>query len=504
MAKEIYQAIGRRICIYLLLLLTACKAGGSREEAQAAHRVCGSCHLFPDPSLLPAACWDKQVLPQMALRMGVMSGWNGGPLSAEQEKLRPLQPLISEAEWKAIRHYYLSQAPAKLQSDVIPEPVANIGVLFEIRHVRLPGERAANISCIRINPVQRELYAADAVNHLCWYVNAEGIATHARRTGDAVITDMQVSGRQVLETVIGTSLNLTTAKNGAVQYRQLYDDKPGTTVLQQLYRPVQTLSADLDADGIPELLTAEFGVDEGKLSIHAKANRNGYTENVIYALPGTVHMAVTDMNRDGRPDILALSSQGNELLQWFENLGKLEFTPHTLLRFPPVYGSSGFDTADMDDDGLTDIIYTCGDNADFSPVMKPWHGIYIYHNNGNGTYTQQVFLPQNGAYKALARDFNNDGQTDIACISYFPDTTASPQDEFRLYIKTGSAYQLYSNHLGNVGRWLVMDAADIDGDGDCDIALGSYPMMMTSPGGYRAQWQQGPGVVLLINKMCGN
>jgi len=41
------------------------------------------------------------------------------------------------------------------------------------------------------------------------------------------------------------------------------------------------------------------------------------------------------------------------------------------------------------------------------------------------------------------------------------------------------------------GRWLVMDAADIDGDGDQDIVLGSFPegpQTIFIPEDLRNQW----------------
>ena len=46
----------------------------------------------------------------------------------------------------------------------------------------------------------------------------------------------------------------------------------------------------------------------------------------------------------------------------------MELSSQELLRFQPVYGSSYFEFADFNKDGHKDILYTCGDNADFSPM----------------------------------------------------------------------------------------------------------------------------------------
>ncbi|MBV8255525.1 MAG: VCBS repeat-containing protein [Chitinophaga sp.] len=480
----------------MALYVTGCDNDNGEQIAQ---RTCGSCHLFPKPSLLPAGIWEQHVLPQMAKRLGITTELGGKQLSELERRQVPAQPLISEAEWKSIKRYYLSHAPASLTDSPAVPVGANIGSLFRIQQVQLPAAKPANISCVRINPPKHELYAADAVNHCIWYIDQLGIATNVYKNENETITDIQLENEEALETSIGPSLNLTPEKLGSVSRRGLYTGQKGQLLLNHLYRPVQTLSCDVDGDQQPEMITCEFGVDEGKLSVW-KNNGNGYTEKVLYNVPGAIHMAVTDMNGDGRPDILALFGQGNEQLLWFENKGHLTWEPHVLLRFPPVYGSTSFDIADMDGDGRPDIIYTCGDNADYSPVLKPYHGIYIYHNDGGQSFSLRTFLPQNGAYKVLARDFDGDGDIDLASIAYFPNTNAEFQDEFRLYLNNNGKFSMLTNHLGNLGRWLVMDAADIDGDGDCDIVLGSFPMMVMAPGGYRKEWQQGSGVVLLLNQ----
>ena len=60
------------------------------------------------------------------------------------------------------------------------------------------------------------------------------------------------------------------------------------------------------------------------------------------------------------------------------NKGNGQFEEKRVLRFPPMYGSSFFELVDFNKDGFQDFIYTCGDNADYSQVLKPYHGIYIY------------------------------------------------------------------------------------------------------------------------------
>ncbi len=61
-----------------------------------------------------------------------------------------------------------------------------------------------------------------------------------------------------------------------------------------------------------------------------------------------------------------------------------------------------------------DILYTCGDNSDFSKVLKPYHGVYIFTNQSNWKFKQTYFYHIDGCTKAIAADFDHDGDLDVA------------------------------------------------------------------------------------------
>jgi hypothetical protein len=108
-----------------------------------------------------------------------------------------------------------------------------------------------------------------------------------------------------------------------------------------------------------------------------------------------------------------------------------------------------------------------------------------------------------GAYKVLAHDYDQDGDLDIAAISFFPDYLKSPEKSFVYLSNEGEfSFQVYSFPEATRGRWIVMDAGDLEGDGDIDIALGSF--VDFAPEGDTTelydQWlKNSPSVILLEN-----
>lgn len=488
----------------LFYLVSACTQQADGESL--ARQYCQSCHLFPEPSLLPKLSWKQSVLPQMGFYLGIEAeaetGWDKAPSSPLPPGTQPLAHL-SRAEWDRIVAYYVAAAPDSLTHQ------KNAITLLD----SLPGfsaqQPAHSFSSPAVSHIQIDTLHQPASLLVC-DINLQAIRRYSSRlkltdsvsfNGGAIV-DLDIHPEYLYACNVGV-LSPNDGRSGRIQ--QLTNAggplRLDTAALaRNLARPVSVTAADLDQDGLEDLLVCEFGHHAGALSWQKNLGNGHYESRVLRAMPGAIECHIQDVNGDGRPDIWALFTQGDESIYLFLNKGLGEFEEKLILRFPPAYGSSSFSLADVNGDGKQDLLYTCGDNSDFSPILKPYHGLYIYLNAGNDQFQQAYFFPMNGCYKATARDFDADGDLDIALISFFADYRHKPEEGF-VYLKQETAMQFsaFSLKLALAGRWLTMTVNDLTGDGKPDIVLGNL-----SIGPYNIKpaipWSEGPAFLLLENR----
>lgn len=126
--------------------------------------------------------------------------------------------------------------------------------------------------------------------------------------------------------------------------------------------------------------------------------------------------------------------------------------------------------------------------------------MYIFINDKSNHFTQKFFYPIDGCYKAIARDYDGDGDLDIATISFFADYEKQPEEGFVYFENEGNFnFQPYALKGTQVGRWLTMDAGDFNGDGKTDLILGNFsvgPSMMQ----HKVDWKLAPPFIILKNK----
>ncbi|MEL6276208.1 MAG: VCBS repeat-containing protein, partial [Bacteroidota bacterium] len=259
-------------------------------------------------------------------------------------------------------------------------------------------------------------------------------------------------------------------------------------IIKHLRRPTDIAHADFDGDGQEELVIPEFGKLLGRLAVWQRKGTEWFAQ-VLDPQPGATRVITTDWNEDGHTDILALMAQGDERIVVYLNDGNGQFQGKTLLRFPPSYGSVYLDTLDYNDDGKMDLLYANGDNADYKPILKPYHGVRVYVQSDEGDLQEELFLPLPGAYAAVPADFDLDGDLDIAAISFFPDFTRKPELSFVLFTQNDKGdFTLHPMPATESGRWLRLATADYDNDGDQDLLTTSLAFETVPDGGEVAEW----------------
>jgi hypothetical protein len=246
----------------------------------------------------------------------------------------------------------------------------------------------------------------------------------------------------------------------------------GLKRFDSLARPDACESTDLNGDGKKDVIICQFGNHTGKLSWFDGGDP--VKEHILISQPGARRVEVRDFNGDGRPDIMVLMAQAREELILFINQGHNKFSQKIIYQFPPVYGVSYFELADFNQDGHPDILLTNGDNWDLSPIKKYYHGIRLLMNDGRNNFKITRFFPFYGASKAVARDFDGDGDLDIAAIAFYDDPKEQGQTFLYLENKGGLTFSSASTPAAENGKWITMEACDFDGDGDQDIILGSF------------------------------
>ncbi|GAB3910180.1 hypothetical protein GCM10028803_49500 [Larkinella knui] len=478
---------------------------------ELAQTYCKSCHAFPAPDLLEKDIWKRKVLPQMALRMG-FSADSLSPfrqLSDPDEIQRVLQsgvfagtPMVHPDDWAKISAYYLKNAPEKSRPQA-PKP--SIDYQLPLFKIRKPTQSVDNlVTLLKYEPVSQRIAVGSRRGKL-YFLNS------GLQKVDSLITFSPPSSLRArtdgsLDVLTMGTMDPNDLLNGELLH---INQQPATrkieraVLLKRLQRPVDATYADLNGDGREDILVCQFGFYVGQLTWFENAGST-YLEHVLEPVPGAVRTVVTDMNGDGKSDIVVLLSQSDEQVAVFNNEGGGRFWKKNVLRFPPVFGSSYLDVVDFDHDGDMDLLYTNGDNADYSNSLKRYHGVRLFRNEGNFKFRQLWFYPMHGATKALARDFDGDGDLDVAAIAFFPDVTRKRLENF-VYLENrgNNRFRPKSFPEADLGAWLTMDAADVDRDGDEDILLGSFAFRVTpTPKELLNRWRQSKaGVILLENQL---
>jgi hypothetical protein len=474
------------------------------KQAQA---TCTKCHLLPDPGLLPRNIWKDIVLKKMAFYTGIMQldvEKNDEGKLYKASGLFPDTPLLTREAWDQIESYFLEFAPEGELPHPPRDPIS-IGLpYFQLLPPRFRREPPLT-TLVQTDPVAHTIYTADATAQTLDILSPEGALLGSLPVGNIPVW-MKQTERGIYLACIGHFFPKEERVGQLILLERTPQGFQRKVLFSQLPRPCHVEVADLNEDGKPDILLCMFGYLTGKFSWFESLGRDEYKEHVLYDKAGPLVALARDFNGDGHLDIALLVGQEAETLILYYGDGKGGFPrSQEVFKKPPTYGHTYFEAADFDGDGRLDFLVCNGDNGDYDSPPKPYHGLRIYFDRGSGRYEEGFFYPIHGPFRAIARDFNHDGKLDIAVNSFYPDYEKNPRESFVFLENQGTLKFKASTFKECItGRWVCMDVADLDGDGELDIVLGSLIRMPAStvPAFVREAWEKtGPSVVILRNTL---
>lgn len=465
-----------------------------KNSSDLAEQYCSSCHKLPMPDQLDKKSWQKYILP----RMGQMLGIYNTPTERDsllrdmafvpkeiKATLYPVEALIDMADWYDLQNYYLTNAPDRLSDSAMVNYENLVDSFFQIK--KPPLNFSPPSTCLIYSDTSNQIIITDAHTQSLLVLDNQWQILKAARIGEAA-THIHETHNEYILTVMG-NFTPSDAPNGYLFGLPKTKNGRSGKIVDQLVRPVHSSYEDLDNDGYEDIVIAEFGKWAGKLSIHYGSDTGTYKSKLLLNQTGAIKSAIIDWDRDGLLDVLALFGQAREGLKLFLNKGNRNFEAHPLLSFSASHGSSSFELKDMNNDGLKDVIYLAGDNADFEAIAKPYHGIYIYLRTSDGELKFDKFIQHDGVYDITIDDFDQDGRVDIAAISFFPDYSENGKQAFIFYKNSDEGYIPYTLSDSEMGRFIVMHKVDYDNDNDIDLLLGSMAFEVPGNTAITDRWQ---------------
>jgi tetratricopeptide (TPR) repeat protein len=462
-------------------------AAATAREAEI-REACTQCHRFPAPSVLPKREWPAKIEKMFSLaNVGLLAKFN-----------RPIRNLRLEE----VTAFFETLAPVELDTPPWGPPETDEPKLrFERRALFgvPPGENLPGTGNVRLVELFAEfagpeLVVCDMLSGWVSWTNPrnpkmalQGLARLAA-PDHAEVVDLDKDGRlDLLVAELGQVMPSDKKLGGVVWIRQVEGRRfEPVRIAGNLGRVADAQAADFDGDGDLDVVVAEFGwITVGRVLLlenrgaPAPGELPQFAQRTLDDRIGSIHVPVVDLNRDGRPDFVALISQHSETVMAFLNRGQAQFDRREIFTAPhPHWGFSGLQMIDFDGDGDLDALVTNGDTMDDMVRFKPYQGVAWLENRGAFPWVPHTIARHYGVMRAQAADLDGDGDMDVVASTWLPELGEAERKKYALpglawYEQTPGglfrAHALAEDHCDRP----TLDLGDFDGDGRIDIFAGT-------------------------------
>ena len=175
--------------------------------------------------------------------------------------------------------------------------------------------------------------------------------------------------------------------------------------------------------------------------------------------PWISNVTITDLDHDGRPDILACDDKAQAVV-WLRQVSPGKFEETTLMADLP--SPVHVEAVDIDGDGDLDLLVAC--MGEVFPNNDKIGSVIILENDGHRHFTKHVILDHVARVTDIrAGDFDGDGKLDLAVAQFGYD-----QGEIRWMRNLGN-WQFESHILLSLSGTINVCVADMNGDHTPDI-----------------------------------